>query len=111
MFAKFTTHYMYMYVCMCVYTPRQKSCHPRACMGKIDVSIFQSPKGVVPIAPHVTKPKEFHAKNIFEKPLFLKHLKKNLDPEIFAFENLLHFPSKSTASQNDLQVTLLPISR
>jgi hypothetical protein len=57
------------------YTPGKKSCRPRECMGKIDVSIFPCQKGVVRIAPHVTKPKEIGAKNIFEKLLFLKHLK------------------------------------
>jgi hypothetical protein len=44
-------------------------------MGKIGISIFPLRKGVVCIAPHVPKPKEIDAKNIFEQLFFLKHLK------------------------------------
>jgi hypothetical protein len=63
-------------------------------MGKIDMSNFGSWKGVVPIAPHVPKPKEIGAKNIFEQLLFLKHSKNRYSSGDICIQTFLTFSYK-----------------
>jgi hypothetical protein len=67
-------------------------------MGKIDVSIFPCRKGVVPVAPHLPKPKQTGAKNIFEKLLFWKHSKIRCSSRDIYFQSLTTFSAFSLLS-------------